>query len=227
MRAAPGTPRRTCAKGSRSRCGPAAGGSCCSTACTAAGSCAPRPGGPPRPSRCGPRRPRSSGSRGLADWPAWVRFRDQPLRAARQALGPGRTRAAEDRGAAMSLAAAAEYALMLTAPGPPQPAAPGPGDAQFPGTGAGHPGRPGSYQRPDRRRAVHQRPHGRLAPGPDPGQDRLPPPRRPDPPGPDHGPGLARPASRPGTPGRRATRTAERLDLHPPADERNSPHDRA
>jgi predicted ATPase/DNA-binding CsgD family transcriptional regulator/DNA-binding XRE family transcriptional regulator len=54
---------------------------------------------------------------GYADWPAWVRFRDQPRRAARRALGPGRTRAAEDRGAAMSLAAAAEYALMLTDPG--------------------------------------------------------------------------------------------------------------
>ena len=38
-------------------------------------------------------------------------------RAARQALGTDRARAAEDRGAAMSLAAAAEYALMLTAPG--------------------------------------------------------------------------------------------------------------
>jgi DNA-binding CsgD family transcriptional regulator len=64
---------------------------------------------------------------GYADWPAWVRFRDQPLRAARLALGPGRTRAAEDRGAAMSLAAAAEYALMLTEnPGPRQaPAGPG------------------------------------------------------------------------------------------------------
>jgi DNA-binding CsgD family transcriptional regulator len=49
------------------------------------------------------------------------------VRAARQALGPGRARAAEDRGAAMSIAAAAEYALMLTDPGPPQPAAPGSG----------------------------------------------------------------------------------------------------
>ena len=39
-------------------------------------------------------------------------------------LGSGRARAAEDRGAAMSLATAAEYALMLTDPGPPQPAAP-------------------------------------------------------------------------------------------------------
>ena len=49
--------------------------------------------------------------------PADLRLRDLPVRAARQALGTDRTRAAEDRGAAMSLAAAAEYALMLTAPG--------------------------------------------------------------------------------------------------------------
>jgi len=48
-------------------------------------------------------------------------------RQARQALGPARAREAEDRGAAMSLAAVAEYALMLTDPGPPQPAAPGSG----------------------------------------------------------------------------------------------------
>ena len=83
----------------------------------------------------------------------------------------------------------------------PRPAAAGgagPWAAQRPGTGAGHPGRPGPHQRADRRRAVHQRPHGRLAPGPDPGQDRLPPPRRPDPPGPQRGPGLARPARAPG-----------------------------
>ena len=58
---------------------------------------------------------------GIADQLEWVRLRDQPLRAARQALGPGRTRAAEERGAAMSLAAAAEYALMLAEdPGRPQ-----------------------------------------------------------------------------------------------------------
>ena len=61
------------------------------------------------------------------DWPGDARLRDQALRAARQALGPGRTRAAEQRGAAMSMATAAEYALLLTDPGPPQPAAPGPG----------------------------------------------------------------------------------------------------
>jgi DNA-binding CsgD family transcriptional regulator len=40
-------------------------------------------------------------------------------------LGPAQARAAEERGAAMSLATAAEYALMLTDPDPPQPS-PGP-----------------------------------------------------------------------------------------------------
>ena len=58
----------------------------------------------------------------------YTRRRQEPRRKARQALGPVRTRAAEERGAAMSLATAAEYALMLTAPGPQQPQAP-------PGTG--------------------------------------------------------------------------------------------
>jgi DNA-binding CsgD family transcriptional regulator/tetratricopeptide (TPR) repeat protein len=59
------------------------------------------------------------------DWPGDARLRDEPLRAARQALGPARTRAAEQRGAAMSRGAAAEYALLLTEdPGPRQPAAP-------------------------------------------------------------------------------------------------------
>jgi DNA-binding CsgD family transcriptional regulator len=60
------------------------------------------------------------------DTPGEDRRREGPLRRARHALGPGRTRAAEQRGAAMSAATAAEYALMLTDPGPPQPA-PGPG----------------------------------------------------------------------------------------------------
>jgi predicted ATPase/class 3 adenylate cyclase/DNA-binding CsgD family transcriptional regulator len=45
----------------------------------------------------------------------------EALRSARQALGPGRARAAEERGAAMNLATVAEYALMLAAPGPQQP----------------------------------------------------------------------------------------------------------
>jgi predicted ATPase/DNA-binding CsgD family transcriptional regulator len=52
--------------------------------------------------------------------------RQEPLREARQALGPARTQAAEERGSAMSLATAAEYVLMLTAAGPQAPvAAPG------------------------------------------------------------------------------------------------------
>jgi DNA-binding CsgD family transcriptional regulator len=60
------------------------------------------------------------------DFPGRARNREEPLRAARQALGPGRTRAAEQRGAAMSWATAAEYALMLTEDtGPRQPEAPG------------------------------------------------------------------------------------------------------
>ena len=61
------------------------------------------------------------------DWPGDVRLRQEPLREARQALGPDRTRAAEERGAAMSWATAAEYALMLAGPGPQQPQPPGPG----------------------------------------------------------------------------------------------------
>jgi len=60
---------------------------------------------------------------GFTDSSLEVRSRNEPLARARHALGPARTRAAEDRGAAMSLATAAEYALLLTAPGPPQPGA--------------------------------------------------------------------------------------------------------
>jgi predicted ATPase/DNA-binding CsgD family transcriptional regulator len=52
--------------------------------------------------------------------------RQGPLREARGALGPAQARAAEERGAAMSLATAAEYALMLTTAGPQPPAADGP-----------------------------------------------------------------------------------------------------
>jgi predicted ATPase/DNA-binding CsgD family transcriptional regulator len=61
------------------------------------------------------------------EWPLEARRREGPLRQSREALGPDRTRQAEERGAAMSLETAAEYALMLTDPGPPQPAARGPG----------------------------------------------------------------------------------------------------
>jgi serine/threonine-protein kinase PknK len=54
----------------------------------------------------------------------YTRWRREPLREARQALGAARTRAAEERGKAMSMATAAEYALMVTASGPqPQAAA--------------------------------------------------------------------------------------------------------
>ena len=62
----------------------------------------------------------------IPDAPEDARRREGPLRQARQALGPGRARAAEQRGAAMTEETAAEYALMLTDPGP-QPGAPGPG----------------------------------------------------------------------------------------------------
>jgi non-specific serine/threonine protein kinase len=63
---------------------------------------------------------------GYADPPWAVARREEHLREARQATGPDAARAAEDRGAAMSLATAAEYALMLTAPGAEQaPAEPG------------------------------------------------------------------------------------------------------
>ena len=59
-------------------------------------------------------------------YPPWfLALWEERLRQARQALGPGRARAAEDRGAAISLATAAEYALILTDPGPPQPTAAG------------------------------------------------------------------------------------------------------
>jgi predicted ATPase/DNA-binding CsgD family transcriptional regulator len=62
----------------------------------------------------------------IPEWPQDERRREGPLRQARQALGPDRTGAAEERGAAMSLVTAAEYALLLADPGPPQPTAPGP-----------------------------------------------------------------------------------------------------
>jgi predicted ATPase/DNA-binding CsgD family transcriptional regulator len=62
---------------------------------------------------------------GFAEEPTVQRRRDEPLRAARQALGAGRVRAAEERGAAMTLATAAEYALMLTAPSSQQGPPPG------------------------------------------------------------------------------------------------------
>ena len=58
--------------------------------------------------------------------PEEARREEEALSKIRQALGPVRFRAAEERGAAMSLDTAAEYALMLTAPAPAAAAA-GPG----------------------------------------------------------------------------------------------------
>ena len=64
---------------------------------------------------------------GFTDLPSDARRRREPLRNARHALGAARARAAEERGAAMSLDTAAEYALMLTVPDPrPTEAPPGP-----------------------------------------------------------------------------------------------------
>jgi hypothetical protein len=54
------------------------------------------------------------------------RRRQERLREARHALGRTLAAAAEEHGTAMSLATAAEDALMLTDPGPPR-SAPGPG----------------------------------------------------------------------------------------------------
>jgi predicted ATPase/DNA-binding CsgD family transcriptional regulator len=62
----------------------------------------------------------------VPDWPSDARRREAPLHRAWQALGPGATRTAEERGAAMSLEAAVAYALLLTDPDPPRPAR-GPG----------------------------------------------------------------------------------------------------
>jgi len=62
---------------------------------------------------------------GITDPSRFKPRREGQLRQARQALGPDRARAAEERGAAMSITTAAEYALMLTDPVPPQPEAPG------------------------------------------------------------------------------------------------------
>jgi DNA-binding CsgD family transcriptional regulator len=52
---------------------------------------------------------------GVPDLPQHVLRRQEPTWQARQALGPGRARAAEERGAAMTLATAAEFALLLVA----------------------------------------------------------------------------------------------------------------
>jgi DNA-binding CsgD family transcriptional regulator len=64
--------------------------------------------------------------KGYVEPPSEAGSRDEPLAKARHALGPAQARAAQDRGAAMTLDIAVEYALMLTAPEP-SPTATGPG----------------------------------------------------------------------------------------------------
>jgi predicted ATPase/DNA-binding CsgD family transcriptional regulator len=61
---------------------------------------------------------------GLASEDAGMSRREGASRQVRLTLGPDRARAAEQRGAAMSMTAAAEYALMLTAPESLRPPAP-------------------------------------------------------------------------------------------------------
>ena len=56
---------------------------------------------------------------GFAYGEAELRRREGALAKARQELGPDRASAAEQRGTAMSMATAADYAVMLTAPDPP------------------------------------------------------------------------------------------------------------
>jgi hypothetical protein len=73
--------------------------------------------------------------------------------------GPARARAAEERGTAVSLDVAAEYALMLIPRAALADRGAKPGTAQRPGTRTRHAGRPGLHERPDRRPAAHQRPH--------------------------------------------------------------------
>ena len=78
-------------------------------------------------------------------WPADARRRDgtaAPGPAKRS--GPARARAADERGAAMTAAAAAEYALLLADPGPPQPDRARPGSGSAPGNGSWSPWLPGA-----------------------------------------------------------------------------------
>jgi hypothetical protein len=70
---------------------------------------------------------------GFADAPLDLRGRADPLSEPHRVPGPGQARAAEERGAAVSLPNAAEYAVLLTLPGLEQPQAPsGPGKLSEP-----------------------------------------------------------------------------------------------
>ena len=133
--AAPRTPRRTCVKRSRSPCGPASGRAV--NAWTAAGTCAPRPGGRPRPSRCGPRSPRSCGEDGLAGrCAAAAEPCAQPAGARARPERRPRTRRGDEHGHRGRVRPDADH------PARSSRGAPGRG-TQRPGTRAGHPGRPG------------------------------------------------------------------------------------
>ncbi|MGD0376891.1 MAG: protein kinase [Streptosporangiaceae bacterium] len=61
---------------------------------------------------------------GMPDLPQFADRRQASIRKARQALGSAATAAAEERGTAMTLATAADYAALLAAPGPQQPQPP-------------------------------------------------------------------------------------------------------
>ncbi|MGH3153731.1 MAG: protein kinase domain-containing protein [Streptosporangiaceae bacterium] len=58
---------------------------------------------------------------GMSDIPAIIERRQEPLRLAEQSLGPDRIRAAEQRGQDLTLAAAAELAILLTGTDAPAP----------------------------------------------------------------------------------------------------------
>ena len=110
-------PRRTCGRNSRSTCGSACwfdlfnGLDICGELCAATGRYAEAI------TVWAPLTSRAQQEAG-ADTFAFERGRDASLRKARQVLGADRARAAHERGAGMSLATIAEYALMLTAPAP-------------------------------------------------------------------------------------------------------------
>jgi predicted ATPase/DNA-binding CsgD family transcriptional regulator len=60
----------------------------------------------------------------LVDLPQYVRDRQEPMTKAAHTLGPDRMRAAQERGAAMTLATAVEFAALQAAAGPEQPQPP-------------------------------------------------------------------------------------------------------
>jgi DNA-binding CsgD family transcriptional regulator len=129
---------------------------------------------------------------GMPDLPQDAHRRQQPMRKAGQALGPAWTRAAEERGAAMTLATAGEFATVVTDPDSQGPQAP-PGLAQL-----------SAREQELVTLIVQGRTDAQIAgqlcisvrtvrspPRPHPRQDRLPAPRRSHPPGPADRPRLA------------------------------------